>query len=241
MLHPFTSVPGLCDNEFRVAEALDTAVAELPIRAITFLGFIPIADLPHAFELIAPEEYASMYEMSFSHAIVQSDNLQRHMDDIHAGATGYCGPVVEVNPPPIQDKNVADKKEVAPAFVPAPENRWSIWVQGNGDFVDVKNGDECAHGYNIDNGSITVGMDYRVLPNLAVGVYGGYLGSNADLVNRGSINMAQGNVGGYATFSWNGFYIDASGGGGWSNYNTHRFALEARYDPVPRSGLWTVC
>ena len=43
--------------------------------------------------------------------------------------------------------------------------------------------------------------------------------------------MAQGNVGGYATFSWNGFYLDASGGGGWGNYNTHRFALEA-FDPV---------
>jgi len=53
------------------------------------------------------------------------------------------------------------------------------------------------------------------------------LGSNADLVNRGSINMAQGNVGGYATWFWNGFYVDASGGGGWSNYNTHRFALQA--------------
>ena len=232
VLHPFASVPGLCDNQLAVAEALDTAVTELPIRKITFLGFIPVPDLPQAFELIAPEEYAAMYEMSFSHSITMDNSLQRHMDDIHAGATGYCGPVVEVNPPPIQDKNSVDsKKQVAPAFVPSPENRWSIWVQGNGDFVDVGNKDECAHGYNIDNGSVTAGVDYRIMHNLAIGVYGGYLGSNADLVNRGSINMAQGNVGGYATFSWNGFYLDASGGGGWSNYHTHRFALGA-FDQV---------
>lgn len=230
VLTPFATA-ATCDNEFAVADALDRNVADLDIRKITFLGFIPIADLPHVFELIAPEEYAAMYEMSFSHAIVQANNLQRHMEDIQAGATGYCGPVVEVNPP-IQDKNTVDsKKQVAPPYVPAPENRWSIWFQGNGDFVDVGNKDSCAHGYNIDNGSVTVGVDYRILHNLALGVYGGYLGSNADLVNRGSINMAQGNVGAYATWFWNGFYLDASGGGGWSNYHSHRFALEA-FDPV---------
>jgi outer membrane autotransporter protein len=150
--------------------------------------------------------------------------LQRRMDDIRAGSSGYCGPVVQINPQEPKDfKDVA--KNPAPAFVPAPENRWGMFIIGTGDYVHVYNEDDNAHGYNLSTGAITAGLDYRFLHNLAIGVYGGFVGDDADLVGRGRITMAGGNVGGYATWSWSGFYVDAAGGGSWNNYDTRREAL----------------
>ena len=47
-------------------------------------------NLPHDYDLIAPEELAAIYEVGFSQAMVQNNNLERRMDDIRAGSNGFC-------------------------------------------------------------------------------------------------------------------------------------------------------
>ena len=231
-LSPFTSVAGLTRNQSAVATALDKAFTSacLPTSTFNFLGNQPIAALPHDFDLIAPEELAAIYEISFSQATVQNNNLMRRMDDIHAGSNGYCGPVVEINPPIEEGKNVVSKN-VAPAFVPSPDNRWGIFITGGSDYVVVDNNDDNARGYQLRIGDFTAGVDYRVLHNLAIGLYGGYDGSEADLAGKGRLDMAGGKVGGFATWFCQGFYFDAAGGGAWNNYHTHRDALGVN-DPI---------
>lgn len=188
---------------------------------MAFVGSIPVANLPRAFDLIAPEELAAIYEISFSQATVRNSNLQRRMDDIRAGSNGYCGPVAEINP--VEDKNVA--KNVVPAFAPSPDNRWGIFINGGGDFVVVGDDDANARGYQIHNGNFTAGADFRLLHNLAIGIYGGYDGSDTDLVGRGRITMSGGNVGAFATWFSHGFYVDAAGGGNWNSYDIRRKAF----------------
>ena len=54
---------------------------------------------------------------------------------------------------------------------PGGENRWGVWVTGFGDFVDVDQ-DYNAHGYDFTTGGFSVGVDYRVTDQLALGAMG---------------------------------------------------------------------
>ncbi|HZR78995.1 MAG TPA: autotransporter domain-containing protein, partial [Chthoniobacterales bacterium] len=214
----------LTPNQLAVGDALDHAFADecLPLFTFAVLGNLPLADLPQAFDLIAPEEMAAMYETSFSRATVQSQNLQRRMDQIREAADPNCGPLVEINPAPIQDKNVAGKDVVPPAPAPEPETRFGTFAMGSGEYVTVHDNDENANGYKIRNGSFLGGFDYRLLRNFALGVYGGYVGSESELTGHGRIISDGGTVGGYATFFSHGFYLQGAGGAGWNTYDNLR-------------------
>jgi outer membrane autotransporter protein len=221
---------GLTRNQMAVGAALDNAVLDQCVpQVISFVGNEPLVNLPYEYDLIAPEELASIYEMGFTQANMQGVNLMQRMDDIRAGSTGFCSSVAMEMPTPSYSKESNGKevinKNPAPAFVPTPENRWGIWVTGSGQFVNVGNDDDNATGYDLSNGNFTVGIDYRLLHNLAFGIYGGYDAGVANLVNDGRITTNGGNVGGFATWFWDKFYVDVSGGGTWNNYKTRRAAL----------------
>jgi outer membrane autotransporter protein len=72
---------------------------------------------------------------------------------------------------------------------------------------------------------MTFGADYRVCPNFAFGLTGGYAHTNADLVNNGSLDVNGGTIGAYATAFGGGFYINAAATGTFNGYDSHRTAL----------------
>ena len=107
---------------------------------------------------------------------------------------------------------------------PTPENRWGVFVTGVGEFSDV--GDtSIAPGYYLSTGGSTFGVDYRVCPNFAIGLTGGYAHTNADLADNGRLDVDGGTIGVYATGFSGGFYVDAAATEGFNGYSTHRTAL----------------
>ena len=72
---------------------------------------------------------------------------------------------------------------------------------------------------------LTFGVDYRVSPNFAIGLTGGYAHTNADLVNNGSLDVNGGTIGAYATGFGGGFYVNAAAFGVFNGYDSHRTAL----------------
>jgi outer membrane autotransporter protein len=247
LTHTFLS-QALTRNQRAVAEDMDDTVGDpRTAQLLGFLGALPPGLLPHAFDLIAPEELASIYEVRFSSAVQRDQNLERRMDDIRAGANGFCGagfaPQV-AGPAYSKDsggKAVLDKNP-APAFVPTPENPWGIWVTGQGEYINVGHDDDNAEGYDLNSGGVTGGVDYRIMQHLAIGVFGAYDSGRGTLVGQsdigqgghaaggpqgthGRLTIDTGTIGGYATFNWAGFYVDAAGSGGWSNFDTNRVAL----------------
>lgn len=234
----FSSINGLTTNQRAVAHALDAALIDNCAPDLTtFLGFFPLDELPRAFDLIAPEELAAIYDIGFAQAVVMNENLMRRMDDIRAGANGFCGPVVEIPTgkdanPPINDKNViADKNAVSTTTVLPPEEcKWNVFATGSGDFANVNDDDENAPGYDIETGSVIAGVDRRFGDHFALGFYGSYSGSTADLVNDGRVDVDGGKGGGYATVFGKGFfgsriYLQGAASGGWNNYDTRRTTL----------------
>ena len=232
------NIGGLTPNQKSVAHNLDVAAND-PAAAplINFLVLEPLGALPHDYDLIAPEELASIYEIGFSQAVVQNDNLQRRMDDIRAGSNGFCadGFVPQVSGKDYtkdsDGKASLPDKSTRDVYTPAPDNRWGVFVTGTGDFVNVGNDDSNAPGYDITTGDVTVGADYRLCNNFAIGIDAGYSRSTADLVDDGRVDVDGGKVGAYATMFGKGlfgskFYVDGAVGGGFNSYDTRRTGLQ---------------
>jgi outer membrane autotransporter protein len=180
--------------------------------------------------LIAPEELAAIYEIKFGLDTMQGTNLIQRMDDIRAGSNGFCAAgyapqVISRGDSKDFDGKAVPDKNPAPAFVQAPENRWGIFVTGSGEYVKVGSEDDNAPGYRITNGAVILGVDYRLSHNFAVGIYGGYEAGDATLFENGRLSMEGGNMGAFATYFYNGFYVDVAGGGGWNSYDIRRTAL----------------
>lgn len=235
----FANVEGLTPNQHAVAGALDRAANDR--RANGIFGFIDnqgLNALPAELDRIAPEELTALFAISTSYAQVQGLNLQRRTDDIRSGASGFSAANLAINgsgpsysgslgittgvagPNGNDGKESKEVKEVAPR-----EKRWGVFLSGTGEWVNVS-GTDNARGYDLTSGGFTLGVDYKVCPNFAIGLAAGYTGTTADLTDHGRIFTNGGKLGLYATTFVGGWYADVAGFGGYNSYNTRRAGLE---------------
>jgi outer membrane autotransporter protein len=201
----------------------DTAAANL----IAFLNTEPFANLPNDLQRISPDGLTAFYEISFSNANIQKLNLESRLDDIHNGSSGFSSNM-KVNGATVNDNAGADGKTskavVEPVLQHAPENRWGVWVTGFGDFVNV-DGDGNAQGYNFTTGGVSLGLDYRLTDQLAIGVFGDYSHTWTSLNPSGHIDVDSGRGGVYATWFSHGIYLNAAIYGGRNSYDSGRAGL----------------
>jgi outer membrane autotransporter protein len=163
-------------------------------------------------------------------ANVQTANLQRRMDEIRAGSNGFSAAGFAINgTTPNFSGGLAgpigpEGKSGQSIIQPTPDNRWGVFVTGLGEFTNV--GDTSnARGYDLSTGGLTVGVDYRVSPNFAIGLTGGYAHTSAGLADNGDLDVNGGKIGLYATAFSGGFYVDTAVTGGFNSYDTSRTAL----------------
>ena len=224
--------PAACNpNTLAVAQALDSAVGDPRAASlIEFLDSRPFTELCRDFDLISPEELTSMFSFGVSLANIQTDNLERRMDDVRAGSSGFSARGFSINTgghdlsPGLAGPSGPEGKSGSSVMQPTPENRWGVFVTGIGEFTDVNSTDN-ASGFYLSTGGVTFGVDYRLSPNFAIGMMGGYAHTNGDLAQGGSLDVNGGKIGLYATAFSGGFYIDAAATGGLNDYDTHRTAL----------------
>jgi outer membrane autotransporter protein len=265
----FADSRNLTPNQKSVARALDSAAfRSSPPSYIGYLDNRPLSKLPGDFIKIAPEELTSMFTIGVSLANVQSQNIQRRTDDIRSGAGGFSAAGLAINgntpsysggfgistgvagPTGDDGKDTKAMKTVVPT-----ESRWGTFLSGTGEWVSVGNTDN-ARGYDLESGGFTLGVDYKVTSNFAIGVMAGYTGTTADLVDRGRVYVNGGKIGLYATIFQNqqeaptmskdsskdsskeaptpapsiakGFYADVAVNGGYNSYDTRRSALQGQ-------------
>src|SRR5208283_162118 len=144
-------------------------------------------------EKISPDGLTAFYEISFSNANIQRLNLEGRLDDLRSGSNGFSSNMkvkgVTVN---LEDKAIVDGKSsrnaVEQTLQPAAENRWGIWVTGFGDFVNV-DANSNAKGYDFTIGGVSLGVDYRITDQLAIGVMGEYTHTWTSLQPIGNIDV----------------------------------------------------
>ncbi len=264
---------GLSSNQRSVARALDSVAFNRQADSlINYLDDRKLTKLPGDFDRIAPEELTSIFTIGTSLATVQSQNIQRRTDDIRSGTGGFSAAGLAVNGagPSYSGSFGLTTGVAGPGGNDGKESKedmpladfdfkdWGVFLSGTGEWVSVGNTDN-ARGYNLDSGGFTLGIDYKVTPNFAIGLMAGYTGTSADLVDRGRVYVNGGKIGLYATFFQNkqatapaptmskdsskeapaptaslakGFYADVAVFGGYNSYDTRRSALqgEARGD-----------
>ena len=235
----FASSWGLTRNQKATARGLDSINYDHRADKLTsYVDNRPLANLPGDFDRIAPEELTSIFTIGTAYARVQGQNLQRRTDDIRSGASGFSAAGLAVNGtgpsysgPVAFRTGMAGPDGKAGKMLEPVESRWGVFLSGTGEWVSV--GDTSnARGYDLTSGGFTLGADYKVCPNFALGLAVGYTGSSADLVNRGRVWVNSGKLGLYATTFVGGWYADAAVFGGYNSYDTRRSALqgEARGD-----------
>ena len=219
----------LTPNQRAVAEALDRVASDpREAKLIGFLNGEPLGNLPADFERIAPEEMASIFNLSAALANVQTANLERRMDDLRAGASGFSAAGFAMSGSAGTTSGgfglAGPAGKGGKMMVPAADNRWGVFVTGVGEFAKI--GDTAnASGYDLTTGGFTLGVDYKLTPNFALGVNAGYARTGLNLNHGGRITVDGGKLGLYATYFTGGFYADAAVSGGLNGYSTRRSAL----------------
>ena len=221
----------LCDdpNHIAIGKALDKAVGRAggsPL--INFLNDEALGKLCRDFELIAPDELTSIYNLGVSLANVQTANLERRTSDIRDGSSGFSASGYAMSGSAASTSGTlgvagpagkGGKEILAPA-----DPRLGFFITGVGEFTKL--GDTAnARGYDLTTGGFTLGVDYRLTPNFALGVMAGYARTGIDLSRNGRITVDGGKLGIYATYFTGGFYADAAVTGGLNGYETRRTAL----------------
>ena len=198
-------------------------------EAINFLFSEPVSNIPGDLEKISPDGLTAFYEISFSNANIQRLNLEGRLDDLRSGSNGFSSNM-KVNGATVnlEDKATVDgkssKNTVEQVLRPAAENRWGVWVTGFGDFVNV-DADSNARGYDFTTGGFSLGVDYRITDQLAIGVMGEYAHTWTSLQPSGNIDVDSGRGGVYATWFHRGIYLNGAIYGGHNVYSSSRSGL----------------
>ena len=218
---------------------------------ITYLNAVPGTNLPIAFDLIAPEEFGAMFDMSMGSAFVTARNIEWRVNELRAdrgdhGGLSLADPhgrlLLAMQKPSgggdsdwqpglaahMGSDNAAGQITQDDAAQSWAEH-WNLFATGSGEVIDVGSTLDAA-GYDIQSAGITVGADHPLDRNSAVGITLGYVGSKGNLVNGGRVDVNGGKAGVYAAWFAEHCYLGAALGGGYNYYDTRRVSLggEAR-------------
>jgi autotransporter-associated beta strand protein len=230
----FADTPGVATtpNEKAVAKALDSAAGDPREAALfAFLNSQPLANLSHDLTLIAPTQISSINATAVSVGKVQIANIGQRLANIRGGSTGFSSTGFSINGGAASigegfaGVSGPEGKSGPAVFAPTPDNRWGVFLTGLGEFTGVDSTPNAA-GYDVDTGGFTFGVDYRLTPNFAIGLTGGYAHTTVNPDGGGRIDVNGGKLGLYTTLFGNGLYLDSAVSGGPSGYNTHRAALQ---------------
>ncbi|MBD1846808.1 autotransporter domain-containing protein [Cyanobacteria bacterium FACHB-63] len=103
-----------------------------------------------------------------------------------------------------------------------PNQRLGVFVNGDFNFGDQDANDRST-GFDFDTKGVTVGADYRVTNDLALGLAFNYASSNSDLNNnRGRVDIDSYSLSAYGSYERDRFYADAVINYGWNDFEIDR-------------------
>ena len=220
-------------NQQQVAGALNTWVANNPtgdetnvLSALTALTNSP-SEMQSAYNQISPTMYQSLSTIAFNLANAQNSELMQRLWNQRVAESGGFSMSGFADNTPIWEGQGDGAGIMDPnkdILRPGPDNRWGLFLDGNGIFAQANSGNMLPT-YNAQSGGMTVGVTYRVNPVISVGAYTGYEGTYAKY-NAGSTlidnSVRFGLFATYGKVDNRGFYVSALLGGGYNQYQVTR-------------------
>ena len=216
----------MSQNQRNVASALDSFIsATSGDRQVvsTALDELSSGQYGGAFESIEPTLYQSLGTIAFNLANAQNMELAQRLWGQRVAGSGFSMIGFADNTPiwEGQGDGSDDKDSI---LRQGPDNRWGIFVDGNGIFAQA-NSANILPTYNSQSGGVTTGVSFRVNPTLSVGAYTGYEGTYAKFNGGSSLidnSVRFGVFGTYGQKDGRGFYVNAVLGGGYNGYQVSR-------------------
>ena len=220
-------------NEASVAKALDPFISATSgdrLVVSTALDGLTASQYQQAFAAIAPTLYQSLSTMAFNAVNAQYNDLVQQMFGLRVAGSGFSMKGFADNTVVLEgqgdgDKGVlASKKDI---LRPGMDNRWGMFVDGNGIFAQANSGNMLQN-YNAQSGGFVSGLTYKWNPAVATGIYAGYQGTYAKFGYPYSGSTVIDNavrfgvLGTFGDPSGKGFYGDALVGGTYNNYSVTR-------------------
>jgi outer membrane autotransporter protein len=223
----FTSIADLTTSQRSAATALDYYTAHNTASAATiFLSVQNPANLPSMYDLIVPGELTAIFQIGFSGADLQNSNIERHLELVRQGDTGYLPPERTDSKSGMDSKGGLGSKSGMVGHTPLAResDRWSIFLEGSGSRSSVGSTNDL-NGYDYTSTGVTLGADLRVNDHFSIGIMSSYANSNADLDSGGGIDIQSYKSAVFATVYGGGFYADGLLGGGYNSYDITRPSL----------------
>jgi uncharacterized protein with beta-barrel porin domain len=224
------------------------------------LDQLTAAEYGAAFEQMMPSLYASLPALAFNQANALNMNMFQRMWMQRIGGRSFS--TRGLDPAPISDgkqivprdgkrvvggsgKSSVGRGTLAADILsnPDPENRWGVFVDGNGIFSSADNISNLGR-YNSQGGGVNAGLSYRWNNNLSTGVYVGYQGLQAKYDNGSRLIDNAVRFGTFASWGqeWGPgeVYVNALVGGAYHGYNVDRKIQFSTIDRTARGtpGAW---
>ncbi len=117
-----------------------------------------------------------------------------------------------------------DSKEAQTSVATANSPRWGAWASGTVTFAD-ESGTATNPGYNATSGSPTIGIDYRICPDLVLGALFNYTTGNVNFGDGSNLDTDTYLGGLYADWAHGPWFINALAAYGQSSYDQTRTTL----------------
>ena len=175
---------------------------------------------------IAPDEVASQGTGAVELSSKQFQALAGRLASLRAGAPGLSltGLKLDFGGKSLTaDRLLGQPEQGGGASAdPVGGGRFGLFATASYAFGD-KDGTTREVGFDYDSWSVIAGVDYRLTPNLIIGLAGSYTSSDADLDHvLGSTETKSYGVTLYATYYVGAFYADLFGGYTYNKYDTIR-------------------
>jgi len=178
-----------------------------------------------AYESIMPTLYQSMATLAFNQANAQNQELVQRLYGLRLSESGFSMSGFAENTAMIEEgRGDGDKNPKNDLLKPGPDNRWGMFVDGNGIFAQANSANMLPN-YTAQGGGVTTGLSYGWNDRLTTGLYAGYEGTYARYAGGSRLIDNAVRFGGFGTYGakdGRGFYADALAGGGYNNYTVTR-------------------
>ena len=199
-------------NQYAVGTALDQNWASATGDFVTVLNALSVLSTqqgPQALNQISGQPYADFGTVNIQGSTLFMNAVGQQLSAARGGAPG-------------SGQRQALAQACGANACDAATGPWGVWVSGLGGFGNVLgNGNSQTLTYNLIG--TAAGIDYRVTPNVLLGVAAGYTNGQQwvdSFFGKGWSNTL--NVTAYGSFTLDGFYADALAGYAYSNNQMQR-------------------
>lgn len=222
-------------TDIRAAILSDIATGS-PAATLAGTPNFSIVNFPRALDSLSANQYTMLRFVEFRNTENFFNTIDAHLAAIRLGTQGFATTSYTRPAPasyPSEGKGVSEGKEAkAPVTAPPPapsQPRFSVWVTGNGNLGTLDTGggagiDRTAADFDFYGGGVLGGIDYKVLPKLAIGLAAGYEYTHIspkEVLGSAHTQQVDGEL--YATYGGPvGLYVNGIVGGGYSWNDVHR-------------------